>query len=178
MTRAGWLVLLFGCGPAPEEVAAIPLPEGFPPMTFPDDNVPTAEKIELGRHLFYDPRLSGNGEQSCASCHEQARAFTDGRVVPLGSTGESLPRNSPSLTNTGYNATLTWANPTLTSLEVQILIPLFGDAPIELGADETSLARITGDPAYIELFDAAYPASPRPAGTRWSRRSRRSTARW
>ena len=48
-------------------------------------------KAELGRHLFYDTRLSGNGTQSCATCHEQERAFTDGRARAVGSTGEVHP---------------------------------------------------------------------------------------
>ena len=54
------------------------LPAGFPRPRVPADNPMTAAKVELGRRLFYDTRLSANGQQSCATCHEQARAFTDG----------------------------------------------------------------------------------------------------
>ena len=53
------------------------LPSGFPAPTIPTDNPMTEAKVGLGRHLFYDTRLSGNRTQSCASCHEQARAFTE-----------------------------------------------------------------------------------------------------
>src|SRR5882757_6458748 len=56
------------------------LPLGFQPPPVPADNAMSADKVELGRYLFYDTRLSANGTQSCASCHEQARAFADGRA--------------------------------------------------------------------------------------------------
>src|SRR5262249_20774313 len=55
------------------------LPNGFPAPPVPADNPMSTAKAELGRYLFYDTRLSGNGTQACATCHEQARAFTDGR---------------------------------------------------------------------------------------------------
>jgi len=78
----------------------------------------------------------------------------------MGSTGMAHPRNSQSLTNVGYASSLTWANPLLTSLEQQILIPIFGEDPVELGvgrnADEV-LARITDDPVYQPLLDRAFP---------------------
>lgn len=163
--------LALGCGGGetepgpPADGSALVVPRGFPPPAYPADNVPTAAKIELGRHLFYDTRLSGNLEQSCASCHEQARAFTDARETAIGSTGEAHPRNSQSLTNVAYNATLTWANPVLVELEHQILIPIFGENPIELGvtgSEDEVLARVSTDARYAELFAAAYPAEVDP----------------
>lgn len=152
------------CGAADQghsvDAFALPLPEGFPAPAVPEDNPLTPEKVELGRFLFYDPRLSTNQTQSCASCHRQEKAFSDGRQVAVGSTGEVHPRNSPSLTNVAYNATLTWANPLLTTIEAQVLIPLFGDAPVELGArseDRIVLDRFAADVAMRERFVAAYP---------------------
>lgn len=68
------------------------LPPGVPPPRLPVDTPMTAERVELGRYLFYDTRLSGNGTQSCATCHIQALAFTDGRSRAVGSTGERHPR--------------------------------------------------------------------------------------
>ena len=109
------------------------LPPGFPKPVVPADNPMSEAKFELGRYLFYDVRLSGNGTQSCASCHTQKLAFTDGKVVAVGSTGDKHPRNSQSLANAAYNATLTWANPLLTTLEQQIHIPMFGEFPVEMG---------------------------------------------
>src|SRR5262249_11079391 len=135
------------------------LPTGFPAPRVPADNPMTAAKVELGRHLFYDTRLSANGTQSCASCHEQARAFTDGKERAVGSTGERHPRNSMSLVNVAYFGTLTWANPTLTRLEDQALVPMFGEHPVELGlrSPGTSLLeRLERDGTYQRLFAEAF----------------------
>lgn len=65
------------------------LPKGFPKPSVPPDNPMTAAKVELGRFLFYDARMSVNGKASCATCHKQQLAFTDGRAVSVGATGES-----------------------------------------------------------------------------------------
>ncbi|HEX4348356.1 MAG TPA: cytochrome c peroxidase, partial [Vicinamibacterales bacterium] len=73
------------------------LPNGFPQPRVPADNPMTRQKVTLGWYLFYDMRLSANQTQSCASCHEQARAFTDGKPVGVGSTRESHTRNVMSL---------------------------------------------------------------------------------
>src|SRR5690348_7914302 len=64
------------------------LPKGFPKPYVPADNPMTAAKVELGRFLFYDARMSVNGKASCATCHKQELAFTDGRAVGVGATGE------------------------------------------------------------------------------------------
>src|SRR5437868_763463 len=109
------------------------LPEGFPAPAVPADNLMSAAKIELGRFLFYDGRLSANQTQSCASCHQQERAFTDGRAHAVGSTGQVHRRSSPSLANAAYYSRLTWANPLLDKLEDQALLPMFGESPVELG---------------------------------------------
>src|SRR6188472_2279065 len=98
-------------GPAPDGSVADgfewALPPGFPRPVVPEDNPMTEAKVELGRHLFYDKRLSGNYTQSCATCHQQAKAFTDGRAVGLGSTGELHTRGPMSLANVGYASSLT-----------------------------------------------------------------------
>jgi cytochrome c peroxidase len=141
------------------------LPEGFPVPRVPDDNPMTAAKVELGRYLFYDERLSGNETASCATCHKQALAFTDGRTLALGSTGMFHPRNTQTLTNAAYNATYTWANPVLLTLERQIPIPMFGDNPVELGItgrEAQVLARFKADNRYQRLFAAAFPSESDP----------------
>lgn len=141
------------------------LPANFPPPYVPPDNPMTAEKVMLGRFLFYDKRLSANGTMACASCHVPARAFTDGKVTPHGSTGEALPRNSPGLANVAYYSTLTWANPVLTDLERQILIPMFGEFPVELGItghEAEVMARFQSDPQYQAMFAAAFPGETDP----------------
>jgi cytochrome c peroxidase len=141
------------------------LPPGFPLPRVPESNPMTADKVELGRHLFYDKRLSFNNTISCASCHVQALAFSDGRVVGVGASGEPHVRNSQSLTNVAYNATLTWANPNLLTLEQQIVIPMFGEHPIEMGItgnEEAVMSRFRSDPQYQAMFAAAYPGQSDP----------------
>ncbi len=153
---------------AAEELSALTrfeLPPGFPPPRIPATNPLTDAKIELGRHLFYDTRLSGNGEQSCASCHEQAKAFADGQALPTGSTGEVHHTNSLHLVNAVYQGTLTWANPLLTSLETQIFVPIFGEEPVELGAAPFRIEiidRLAADAYYQAAFPAAFPERETP----------------
>jgi cytochrome c peroxidase len=141
------------------------LPSGFPEPRVPKANPMSAAKVELGRRLFYERRLSGNATQSCGSCHRQELAFTDGRARALGSTGESHPRNTQPLANVAYNATLTWANPALVTLERQMEVPLFGENPVEMGVTDANqarvLARISGDRAYRTRFAAAFPGRRR-----------------
>lgn len=118
------------------------------------------EKVLLGRHLFYDKRLSKDLTISCASCHIQKKAFTDGSRFSKGVDGSPGIRSAMSLTNVAYLSTLTWSNPQITSLEFQSLIPLFGEHPIEMGMagqEEILFQRLKADPKYRKLFEAAYP---------------------
>lgn len=127
----------------------------------PADNPMSEAKFQLGRHLFYDKRLSGGGTISCASCHEQNKAFADNEVRPRGGAGDLHPRNSQGLANSAWFATVTWGNPSLTTIEQQIMLPLFGTDPIEHGINETNhhaiLQSILLDERYISLFAQAYP---------------------
>ena len=141
------------------------LPPGFPAPRVPPDNPLSDAKIELGRYLFYEPRLSGNGTQSCATCHRPELAFTDGLAGAIGSTGEVHPRSAMSLANVAYNATLTWQDPRLTSLEAQARVPMFNLHPIELGVtgrEEEILERLAADAEYAARFAAAFPGETRP----------------
>lgn len=135
------------------------LPPGFPKPVVPADNPMTAEKVALGRKLFYDTRLSANRTQSCGTCHRQAQAFAENAVTSTGSTGERHHRNSMSLANVGYSATFTWAHSGIGSIEQHIPIPLFGDAPIEMNAaghEQQILARLAADPTYPREFEEAF----------------------
>lgn len=141
------------------------LPPGFPFPKVPATNLMSAERVELGRHLFYDRRLSLNQTQSCASCHRLDLAFTDGKPRGVGSTGEVHPRSSMSLINVAYNPVLTWANPVLRSLEQQALVPMFGDHPVELGMtgkENLLVKRLKLETRYRKLFAEAYPGEPDP----------------
>ena len=109
------------------------LPAGFPKPPVPTDNPMSVAKVDLGRRLFHDKRLSGNQTFTCASCHQQARAFTDGRAQAIGSTGANHARSTMTLANVAYNASFGWADPSLLTLEAQMLVPMFNEHPIELG---------------------------------------------
>ena len=149
----------------PSEVYRWQLPPGFPEPVVPADNPMSTAKVALGRHLFYDTRLSGTGTFSCASCHEQSRAFADALPRAVGSTGEVHPRGSMSLANVAYSPALTWANPLMTSLEKQALVPMFGEDPVELGLsgqEQALLERVRGEPRYRALFAAAFPGQREP----------------
>ena len=145
------------------------LPEGFPPPRVPPDNPMTVEKVELGRQLFHDPRLSGDGTVSCSSCHRPELAYTDGLNRAVGSRGIIHPRSAMSLTNVAYNATLGWDDPSLTLLEDQVLVPLFNTQPLEMGVagrEEEVLARFRNDRRYLQLFQRAFPVDEDPVSMR------------
>jgi cytochrome c peroxidase len=117
-------------------------------------------KVELGRFLFYDTKLSGNQTQSCGTCHQQEFAFTDQLAQAEGSTGKIHPRSSMSVANAGYAASLTWANPAVVRLEEQALVPMFGEDPVELGManmEDELLRRLREDERYPEMFAEAFP---------------------
>jgi cytochrome c peroxidase len=154
------LLVVLACATLEGQTAYVwNLPRGFPTPRVPADNPMTAAKVELGRHLFYDNRMSVNGRTSCTTCHKQELAFTDGKEVSTGTTGEPHPRGAMSLVNIAYSAVLTWSNPGMKELERQALAPMFGEHPIELGLREgdSFLERLRSDPKYRELFDRAFP---------------------
>jgi cytochrome c peroxidase len=141
------------------------MPDGVPLPVVPADNPMSYEKIELGRYLFYDERLSVNGASSCAACHIQALAFTDGRARAVGATGEVHPRGAMTLVNAAYAGRLTWANHLLDTLEVQALTPMFGEQPVEMGMagrEADILRTLRDDDYYARAFPAAFPADPDP----------------
>lgn len=136
------------------------LPPWAAPPIVPADNPMTQEKVALGRRLFYDKRLSLNESFSCATCHQQRFGFTDDKPTAIGSTGQHHLRRASTLTNVGYNTVLTWSNPLQRRLERQMLVPMFGEHPVELGLaghEKTLLARLQSDPAYARMFADAFP---------------------
>lgn len=144
---------------APSRDYAWPLPGNLPRPEVPADNPMSEVKAALGRRLFYDARLSQNGTMSCGTCHLQALAFSDGRARAVGATGEPHPRSSMSLVNVAYASRLTWANPLLDRLEDQALVPLFGDAPVEMGMagrEQDILALLRTDDVYADAMPEAF----------------------
>lgn len=164
-------LILVGAGCGSSDAASAPsdwvwdLREGVLPPRVPEDNPMSAAKVELGRFLFYDTRLSLNETQSCGSCHQQELAFTDGLAQAEGSTGEIHPRNSMMLANAGYAASLNWANDVVDGLEEQALTPMFGEIPVELGMagqEDLLLQRMRDDERYPEMFAESFPGEGDP----------------
>lgn len=151
------LLAISSCSPNNEQYQW-DLPEGFPIPIVPDANPMSAAKVALGRKLFYDKDLSANQTQSCASCHIQKFAFAEPKKVSIGSTGQAHRRNAQSLVNIAYNRTLTWAHSGLERAEQQIVLPMFGEQPVELGItghEQTVLSRFQ-TAEYRPLFERAF----------------------
>jgi cytochrome c peroxidase len=119
---------------------------------------PTAERIELGRKLFFDPRLSQDGTIACATCHDPNRGWSDGRTVAVGIRNQSGTRNSPTIINATYNDLVFWDGRTI-GATTQALLPLVN--PIEMGVqtEQQILRRLQLIPGYVALFANAFPPS-------------------
>ncbi|WP_181233992.1 MbnH family di-heme enzyme [Enhygromyxa salina] len=157
------LLALGGCESSIDAGFDWGLPAGVEPPAVPADNPQTPEKVELGRHLFYDLRLSKNLNRACGTCHEQAKAFTDGFHRAVGTANDLHGHNTVALANVGYRSQLGWRSPMPDSLEQQLLVPLLGDDPIEMGmggSEAQLLELLADDPRYVELFAAAFPDAP------------------
>src|SRR5688572_29082501 len=115
MTLAAAVVLMLGptlagCtresappAPAPAPVVWPALPR-YEAMRIPADNAMTAAEVELGKQLYYDARLSGDGQRSCYSCHVEEKGLTDGRPLAIGAFNKTLTRSSPTMWNIGYHS--------------------------------------------------------------------------
>ena len=120
-----------------------PLREGFTP-----------QQIDLGRYLFFDPVLSADGSVSCASCHDPAQGFADGRAQAVGIDGQTLERSAPSLWNIGFFSTLLWDG-SKSSLEEQMQGPLY--SPVEMGNNPALLLEaLSSNATYRALFEQAF----------------------
>ncbi|MBI2772420.1 MAG: c-type cytochrome [Burkholderiales bacterium] len=142
--RAG--VLPPGAADKHWRLAAVPMPR---------DNPGTPARIDLGKALFFDPRLSGNGATSCASCHNPSLGWADGLKKAAGVGGAVLGRATPTITNTGYNTQFMWDG-RAKSLEDQALGPM--KAADEMNTDfPAMLERLRSQAGYVKMFEMAYP---------------------
>jgi len=125
----------------------------------PADNPQTPEKIVLGEKLFFDGRLSANGTVACATCHDPARAFTDGRPVSVGINSRLGQRNSPTVLNALYNKTQFWDGRAAT-LEQQVGLPIVN--PVEMGYAtlDSAVAHIAAVPEYRATFLRVFGRAP------------------
>ncbi|ALP54516.1 cytochrome C peroxidase [Candidatus Tenderia electrophaga] len=141
--------------PEPTPVADFSAPFVFGKFSIPKDNPLTEEGFELGRRLFYDPRLSGPNTTSCASCHLQKLAFTDGLANSVGVHGGQTAFSSMSLVNLLWGPQQFFWNGRAQSLEDQVLRPI--QDPIEMDQDlERLVEELREDEVYQQLFRVAY----------------------
>ena len=130
------------------------IPPFFPPMPIPGDNPLTVEGVELGRHLFWEPLLSGNNAMSCGTCHQPDLSFAESTAVSTGVFGDQGDRNAMALVNLGWAPTLAWDG-SVESLEAFIGDPI--ENPIEMADNWTNaLAELEATEDYPPLFDAAF----------------------
>jgi cytochrome c peroxidase len=134
-------------------------PLGLPPTPIPADNPQSTEKIALGSTLFHDVRFSGDGKESCSTCHADDKAFTDGpRKTSRGINGQLGARNAPTVVNAAYFRALFWDG-RAASLEDQSQHPFVN--PIEMGLPSHApiLKIVREDPAYAEAFKKVFGVS-------------------
>src|SRR5215813_14757690 len=146
--RAGRLAM-------PRSLQQVGLPLAATQAAIPADNPQTAEKIELGEKLFFDGRLSADGTVACATCHDPARAFTDGKPASLGIHGREGQRNAPTVLNALYNKTQFWDG-RVNTLEQQAALPITN--PFEMGSASVgdAVSRIADDKDYQTQFIQAF----------------------
>ena len=125
----------------------------------PKDNVMTAERVALGRKLYFDTRLSKDGTVACATCHDVSRGFTDQRPVSEGIGDQLGKRNSPTTLNALLFSTM-FLDGRAPSLEEQAKLPILN--PIEMGqpSRDATMANIKDDAEYKKMFQAAYGRNP------------------
>ncbi len=133
------------------------VPYGFPPPNLPSDNPLTEEGIELGRHLFYDTRLSIDESISCASCHAPSAAFTDTARFSLGVNNQIGTRNAMPLFNLAWSNSYMWDGAGA-NLFNQVLIPLTSHIEMNVKPEELPmvLSRFQADPDYVTMYLRAF----------------------
>jgi cytochrome c peroxidase len=134
-------------------IAQVPL--GLPAREFPKDNPLSAERVKLGRQLFFDPILSADKTVACASCHSPEHGFAGAGERPRGIRGQQTPRKAPSLLNRAYGSAFFWDG-RARSLEEQALKPI--EDPTEMGsAMPEVLKRLSENDQYKTKFEQAFP---------------------
>jgi cytochrome c peroxidase len=134
------------------------IPKGFPRPAIPENNQPTADRIELGRRLFFDPILSRDSTISCASCHFTDKKFTDGLPISIGIENRIGIRNAPSLLNVAYLPTMFWDGG-VPNLEQQVLAPIESHFEMDFNLPDV-VTRLNNIDAYKTLSMKAYGQLP------------------
>lgn len=140
------------------EAVTIKAPLGLPPVPIPADNPPTAETIQLGRRLYYDPILSVDNTVSCATCHRPDAGFADPNPVSTGVQGKKGTRNSPTVLNSAYFHQQFWDG-RAPSLEKQAEGPV--QNPVEMAETLQNVTKkLNADASYQEQFAKAWGPGP------------------
>ena len=130
-------------------------PDHFTPVPIPADNPMTLAKVTLGRKLYFDTRLSGDGTLACYSCHVCEHGLTDGRATARGAFGKDIGRSAPTMWNVAYHDSLYWDGRSA-SLEKQAVAAWKG---ANMGAKPDSIvAALQGDAAYAGSFQEVFGA--------------------
>ena len=124
----------------------------------PADNATTAAKVELGKQLFFDPRLSGQGSISCGTCHNPALGWQDGLAKGVGFKGGQLGRRTPTILNSAWAQPLFWDGRAAT-LEAQAKGPLASEAEMNMPHDLV-VKTVAAVPGYVAEFNQAFPGEP------------------
>jgi cytochrome c peroxidase len=124
----------------------------------PDTNPITADKVALGQMLFFEPRLSGSGVISCATCHNPGLGWGDGLSKGLGHMGAQMDRHTPTILDVAFGEPYFWDGRAAT-LEDQAKGPLMSSKEMGMSVD-ASLAVLRSAPGYVEAFARAYPGRP------------------
>lgn len=128
---------------------------GLPPAPGGVADRPTPDQVALGRKIFFDTRLSANGQVSCATCHQPEKAFTDGRPLAVGIEGRLGTRNAPTLVNAIFYTSFSWDG-RRADLQAQTAAPFTNSQELGLRDQAELLTRVKGDTAYQEGFATAY----------------------
>lgn len=160
------LSALSACQPSPPPDSAIPVAENSPmeinlphgidaPPPVPADNPMTLAKVELGKQLFFDARLSSDGTVSCATCHNPVMGFTDGRPTSMGTKAQVGGRSAPTIINLAYAPNGVFWDGRAASLEEQSKGPIAN--PIEMSnTHDAAIGTLNGIPGYRQQFQAVF----------------------
>jgi cytochrome c peroxidase len=144
----------WGAGSSSVEPAYSGLQRDFPASNETESNVSNADKVELGRILFFDPILSQNNDMSCATCHNPDLGFANSDQQAIGANGTVLSRNAMSLWNVTYNTNFFWDG-RIATLEEQTDTPLTNKDEMA-GSPEEIESKLKAIPAYVSLFEKAF----------------------
>jgi cytochrome c peroxidase len=131
----------------------------LPEVPIPSANPSTPEKIELGKMLYFDNRLSGDKLTSCATCHDPAKGYADGLSLAEGFKGKILGRHSPTVLNAAYNTAQFWDG-RVDTLEQQAVGPIMAAGEMNMGSEEALIAELTAVEEYNERFNDVFGESP------------------